>query len=511
MNQQENLLAAVLAEHLRTHAEQPFLISAQSGEQLTFQQLAWCVRWLEEQLISQGIIPGDTVALMLPGGADTALISLTLLLAGFVVTPLNLLNSDDRLSGIIEHCQARAVICSSELSPRWSVLNGKLTTPSAIEVLFYQQDLPLLALSQASKLVQQPALGSKIAGSPRPSGLLMYTSGTTGLPKGILLSPHHILAATQQITLWHQLTADDRLLCALPYYHINGQIIGLLTPFVSGGSLVSAGHFSVSQWWHWAAKFQVSWLNMVPTMVAFLLNSSGQPSLACHIRFTRTASAPLPARHYQQFEQRFAIPIIEGMGMTECASLAFCNPHHAPRAGSVGLPCGIEAKVVNAEGQALAVNDDGEIWLRGRHVAQGYYRDLARSAETFDAQGWVHTGDRGHVDNEGYYHITGRIKELIIKGGENIAPREIEEVIVQHPAINDVAAFAIPDEFYGQNIAVALVWDHHSTPWDEGLFRQWCQLALGAFKMPQRYHLLESIPRLGIGKVQRLQLAALLG
>lgn len=338
------------------------------------------------------------------------------------------------------------------------------------------------------------------------TALLMYTSGTTRTPKGVLLSHANLLAGAGAVAAWHSLTPADRVLSSLPLYHINGQVIGTLAPFLSGGSIVAPHHFSASRWWDIAADNACTWLNMVPTIISYLL-AGDESRRFPDVRFGRSASAPLPPSHHQEFERRFGFPVLEAMGMTECASTVFCNPHGAQRrSGSPGLPCGVEAGVIDATGARLGANQTGEIVLRGPNVMKGYFKSPAQTAEAIDAAGWLRTGDLGFRDEDGFYFITGRLKELIIKGGENIAPREIDEALLRHPAVLEAAAFAVPDAHYGQEIAAGIV-PREGARFDADELRQWCEDQIGRFKTPKFFIRLSDLPKGPSGKIQRLDLA----
>jgi acyl-CoA synthetase (AMP-forming)/AMP-acid ligase II len=346
----------------------------------------------------------------------------------------------------------------------------------------------------------------------------MYTSGTTGQPKGAYLSQTNLLSAAQSVASWHSLGPTDRVQSALPIYHINGQVIATLTPFVSGGSIIAPRKFSTSSWWEIAGRFQPTWLNMVPTIIAYLLNDSTEnPShpaqarglAACPgLRFGRSASAPLPPEHHQAFEARFHIPLIEAMGMTETASVVFCNPMQGQRKiGTPGQVVGVEAKVVDPNGESLADGERGEIWLRGPNVMKGYFRAPEQTRDSFAGE-WMRTGDLGHRDSEGFFYITGRLKELIIKGGENIAPREIDEALLRHPAVLEAAAVGIPDANYGQEILAAIILksSHSASPELEVSLREFCLLELGKYKSPKIYKFVAELPKGPSGKVQRLKI-----
>jgi long-chain acyl-CoA synthetase len=323
-----------------------------------------------------------------------------------------------------------------------------------------------------------------------------------------------MLAAGRAVAASLALGPADRVLSSLPLYHINGQCIATVAPLVSGGSIVMPHRFSVSQWWLLVERHRPTWLNVVPTIIAYLLNGPGlsaEQAEACrNVRFGRSASAPLPPAQHRAFEARFGISVVEAMGLTECASVAFSNPLdiEARRYGSPGLPLCVEARVVDAAGKVLGAGERGEIELRGDNVMLGYYKSPDATAQALRAGGWLATGDLGYRDTDGYYFITGRLKELIIKGGENIAPREIDEALLAHPAVLEAAAVGVPDDAYGQEILACVVVKPDAACSEQEL-RAHCERTLGRYKSPRYLRFVPALPKGPSGKVQRLKLVEL--
>ena len=404
---------------------------------------------------------------------------------------------------------------------------------SDIEILFYaplNKDALLAALPHTKRKFMMVELDPDAAVGPymdtaaitlpeiteNHSALLMYTSGTTGTPKGVLLSHRNLMHAGKSIGEWHSLDQNDVVLSSLPIYHINGQCISTVTPFYTGGGIIAPHHFSVSAWWDLAQKYQATWINMVPTIIAYLINaakSTGKKPTREDlklIRFGRSASAPLPPEQHKEFEALFGITVIEAMGMTESSSMVFCNPHDERRRyGSPGLPCGVEAKVIDPSGLVLGDQTVGEICLRGNNVMSAYYKGEAETQKAFGGDAWLKTGDLGMRDTDGFYFITGRLKELIIKGGENIAPREIDEALLKHPAVLDAAAVGIPDANYGQE-SMACITLKDDVSWSEVEMRDFCIKTLGKFRTPKVIKFVRDLPRGASGKVQRLKLLDLI-
>ena len=500
-------LGEVLLHWSAVQRDKVFLYAPENGVTLTYGQLSKEAQhfstWLEEQKISAH----GHVGLYMHNGRQTSTIFLAAMACGRVITPLNLLAPTDQLAWVLDHSDIEILFYSPEKKQNLFLALEKTKR----SFLLYELD---------PDSEQGPFMQSQ-AGILRPvqatqSALLMYTSGTTGTPKGVLLTHANLLHAARSMASWHSLTEADTVLSSLPIYHINGQVISTITPFVSGGSVVAPHAFSVSSWWNLAIQYQCTWINMVPTIIAYLINAAKSGSTLPSreelksIRFGRSASAPLPPEHHREFEALFGITVIEGMGMTESASMVFCNPHdESRRYGSPGLPCGVEAKVIDADGKLLGNNVVGEICLRGGNVLSAYYKAEAETAKAFDSEGWLKTGDLGMRDDDGFYFITGRLKELIIKGGENIAPREIDEAILKHPAVLDAAAVGIPDVNYGQEIMVCIVLKPGVTCSEEEM-RHFCIKELGKFRTPKSILFMEDLPRGPSGKVQRLKLLDLL-
>ena len=344
---------------------------------------------------------------------------------------------------------------------------------------------------------------------PGDPALLMYTSGTTGQPKGVQLTQAQLSANAHAIAAEHQLTSADRVLGVLPLYHINAFVVTMLTPLATGGSVAMAPRFSAARYWAQATDSRCTWLNVVPTIVSFLLEGAVPPKdQVAGLRFCRSASAALPVDHLLAFEARFGIGIIETMGLTETAAPAFSNPLDPAlrKPGAVGRASGCEARVVDAQ-TLLPLPDGttGEITIRGPQVMRGYYKDSVATKAAFTLDGWLRTGDLGRRDSDGFFFVTGRIKELIIKGGENIAPREIDEALLRHPDVQDAAAVGIPDRHYGQEIMACVVLREGALA-DEAQLLAFCEAQLGRFKTPKVLRLVSDLPRGPSGKVQRLKL-----
>ena len=490
--------------HAAAQPDAAFLLGPETGAVLSYRALRRAARSLGAYLASEGIPPGSVVSFMLPNGVSATSILLGGMYCGYVVSPLNLLAQDSQLAYVLAHSGTRLVFAATDFIDRVQGLCREVRSDARLR----PTDPDRLDLSAAEW--SDPA----IVGPATPA-MLMYTSGTTGEPKGVLLSHWNMVYAGRAVADAQTLTPRDRVLSSLPLYHINGQCIATVAPLVSGGSIVMPHRFSASQWWPLVERYRPTWLNLVPTIIAYLLAGPDltptQADAARGVRFARAASAPLPPAQHRAFEARFGISVMEAMGLTESASIAFANPlePRERRYGSAGRPLGVEARVVARNGGVLGNGEQGEIELRGESVMAGYYKAPELSARTLSRDGWLATGDLGYRDEDGFYFITGRLKELIIKGGENIAPREIDEALLKHPAVLEAAAVGIPDELYGQDILACVVLKEGAQHRTEELreeLRAHCHAQLGRYKTPREFRFVVTLPKGPSGKVQRLKL-----
>lgn len=510
----------VVAQWARQAPDTPYYISAEDGQTLTYGQLDQYCRTIGEQCLALGYKPGDKVSVYMPNCQAAAVILLGVMANGLVANPINLLAQTSQLRHILWHSDTRVVFTTQDHAATLATTIQDVDRPIDVVVVDpAEKGVPEFSaahVSESSGAAPRPNGQMPEGAQLRPASdwpaLLMYTSGTTGVPKGVVLTHDNLISCAVTITQEHRLTSQDRVLGSLPLYHINGLVVTLLTPLIHGGSVVMTSRFSVATFWQDASRYACTWINVVPTIIAYLLhdktgkgdNDTGR------IRFCRSASSALSPEHLKAFEERFGLGIIETMGLTETAAPAFSNPYDTAqrRIGSIGRPSGTQAKIVDAAGDELQNYEHGEIVLTGRNVMREYYKDPERTQEAFTPDGWLKTGDIGYRDDDGFFYIIGRAKELIIKGGENIAPREIDEVVVKHPCVLDAAAVGIPHPDYGQDIAVYLVLRPDAV-FDDADMHRHCLVELGRYKTPSKFVVVDELPRGPSGKVQRLKLAEL--
>ncbi|MCM2287735.1 MAG: AMP-binding protein [Sulfuritalea sp.] len=490
--------------HRRPNAS--YLIAPETGRRMSFGELQAASRRLAAWLRSEGIRPGARVALLMPNGYQTCRLFIGAMYGGYCVTPLNLLAQPSQLSYVLEHSDAEIVFVAPDQVERLQEAAAGLATPPRMAVCEIDAAEFLPAVDVPAAMTESPG--------EEDAALMMYTSGTTGKPKGVVLSQRAVISGGSFVSAAHDLGPADRVMAVLPLYHINAQVVTATSPLIHGGSLVLPNRFSASSFWQTAIAHDCTWINVVPTMIAYLLNGPDLAELgldASAIRFCRSASAPLPPAQHLAFEKKFGIGIIETMGLTETAAPCFSNPLAPERrkVGSPGPAFGNEAKIIDGAGRTLPAGQVGEIMVRGANVMSCYYKDPAETARTLAPDGWLHTGDLGYMDADGFVFVTGRIKELIIKGGENIAPREIDEALLKHPALLEAAAVGIPDDNYGQEILAYVVLKPDRTC-SEAELRKYCEGELGTYKTPRQFRFVQELPKGPSGKVQRLKLLELL-
>jgi len=356
-----------------------------SDQQLTYAELQRQCRRVAALLQAQGVAPGDTVSLVMPNGLGTLQLLLGAMHGGVCVNPVNLLSQPDAMRYVLDHSDCKLVLASADWAP----------TVRAV-----MPHLPVLEVDPDTLVLPAGEVDTPEPDAPS-TALLMYTSGTTGNPKGVMLTQANLAANAQAIAAEHALGPQDRVLGVLPLYHINAFAVTMLAPLASGGSVAMAPKFSAARFWVQAADSGCTWINVVPTIISFLLEGAVPPrEQLARLRFCRSASSALPPEHLRAFEATFGIGVIETMGLTETVAPSFSNPLDPAqrKVGAVGRASGGEARVVDAQLQPVPDGTTGEITIRGPHVMKGYYKNPQATAESFTPDGWLRTGDLGHRD-----------------------------------------------------------------------------------------------------------------
>ena len=477
-----------------------FMIDPESDEVFTYSQIQQSCRAFAGKLISLGIKPGASIAYAMGNGSHAVRTILGTLYGGFLATAVNLVSGSNTISYVLEHSAASIVFTDAASSALISEVMSSSSTQA--KVLLISDDWFAGSDSTGVDRVL-----------PDADGLLMYTSGTTGTPKGVVHTHRSLLAGGYNTSIAHRLGAQDKGFCVLPFYHINAFCVSLMGVLASGGALVVPPRFSVRNFWSLVRKHHCSWFSVVPTQISYLIHeaeTNGHDSEGLEaLRFGRSASAPLATEVQQSFEERFKVPIIETMGLTETAAQILSNPIDGKRKiGSPGLAYGNEVKIGDEKQIEVPRGEEGELLVRGPNVMRLYRDNESATAETITSDGWLRTGDLGRMDDEGYVFVTGRLKELIIKGGENIAPREVDEVLYSHPDVVEAAAFARESSRYGQTVEASVMLCEGSRVSESDLIAL-CRDRIGDFKSPDRVHILPELPKGPSGKIQRIKLADL--
>jgi len=456
-----------------------------------------------------GLGRGDVLAIVLPNGPEMAA-AFVALAAGAATAPLNPAYREDEFDFYLGDLNARAlVVAQGQDGPARQVA--------------HRRGLPVIELigdpggpAGAFHLARLPT------GSPKTTGfataadvaLILHTSGTTSRPKMVRLSQRNVAASACHIARTLALGPNDRCLNVMPLFHIHGLIAAVLASLGAGGAVWCTPGFNALKFFSWLEEATPTWYTAVPTMHQAILaraERNREIILRRPLRFIRSSSASLPPQVMAELEATFGAPVLESYGMTEAAHQMASNPlPPAPRKpGTVGPAAGPEIAIMGEDGRLLAHGETGEVVIRGANVTAGYLENPAANASAF-RDGWFRTGDQGVLDAAGYLSITGRLKEIINRGGEKISPREVDEVLLDHPAVEQAVTFALPHDKLGEEVAAAVVLRQGKQASEREL-REFVAKRLADFKVPRKVLLLPEIPKGATGKLQRIGLAQKLG
>ena len=454
-----------------------------------------------------GIGRNDRVAIVLPNGPEMAAAFIAIA-AGATTAPLNPAYRSEEFDFYLSDLNAKALV----------MLEGMESPALAIA---QAREIPVIRLVPGTAAGDFTLQGK--AGAPAAKGgyaeesdiaLVLHTSGTTSRPKIVPLSQTNITASAYHIANTLSLTPQDVTLNIMPLFHIHGLIAATLSSISAGAAVICTPGFNALKFFSWFAEANPTWYTAVPTMHQAILTRADRNSEIIargRLRFIRSSSSSLPPQVMEAVEKTFGVPVLEAYGMTEAAHQMASNPL-PPRqrfAGSVGIAAGPEVGIMNDEGALLAAGELGEIVIRGRNVTKGYESNPDANAKAF-TNGWFRTGDQGVIDDTGYLRLTGRLKELINRGGEKISPLEVDTVIMDHPAVAQVVTFAVPHDKLGEDIAAAVVL-REGAACDERELRAFVSSRVADFKVPRKIVFLAEIPKGATGKLQRIGLAEKLG
>ncbi|MGQ0650137.1 MAG: acyl--CoA ligase [Gemmatimonadaceae bacterium] len=495
---------------LERGADDDTALSSPAGAPLTYRALRLLVADVAWMLDTRGIGAGDRVAIVLDNGPEMAAAFLTIASAA-TAAPLNPGYRSDEFEFFLTDLRARLLIVAKDKdSPAVEVAN-RLGVPVARLVPQPERGAGTFTLEFAEQ-AQAPAARPRATSDD--IALVLHTSGTTSRPKIVPLSHRNVCASAKNVAESLALTATDRGLVIMPLFHIHGLIAALLAPLSAGGAVCCSTGFNALRFFGWLDAVKPTWYTGVPTMhQAILLRAAGNADVIANhrLRFVRSSSSSMPTTVIHQLESLYGVPVIEAYGMTEAAHQMASNalPPRPRKPGTVGPSAGPEIRVVDTTGTPVDDGVTGEIVIRGPNVMTAYENNPTANADAFYGD-WFRTGDQGVMDADGYVTITGRLKEIINRGGEKISPREVDEILMEHPAVHQCVTFGMPHDMLGEEVAAAVVLKQGAQASDTEL-RDFAKVKLADYKVPRKIVILPEIPVGATGKLQRIGLAKKLG
>jgi acyl-CoA synthetase (AMP-forming)/AMP-acid ligase II len=491
-------------------AESP-AIAAPGARPLTYAGLRSQVEYTIQALNGFNVGRNERVAIVLPNGPEMAVAFLATA-AGATAAPLNPAYRAEEFAFYLSDLRAKALIV--ERGSQSPAVTAAAQLGITVLELQPTPELGAGAFELAGAATNPDVVVTGGFAQPEDIALILHTSGTTSRPKIVPLSQRNITTSTRNVCATLKLAPEDCGLTVMPLFHIHGLVASLLAPLAAGSRVFCTPGFHALKFFGWMSEARPTWYTAVPTMhQAILARAAHNPEViaANPLRFIRSSSSSMPPQVIHQLEATFGAPLIEAYGMTEAAHQMASNPlppgQRVP--GTVGVSAGPEVAIMNDRGKLLPPDHMGEIVIRGENVTQGYENNPNANAEAF-TQGWFRTGDQGMMSADGYITITGRLKEIINRGGEKISPREVDEVLMDHPAIQQVVTFPIPHSKLGEDVATAVVLREGATLTEKDV-REFAARRLADFKVPHTVLFLPEIPKGATGKLQRIGLAAKLG
>ncbi|KAL8795688.1 MAG: hypothetical protein Q9195_001926 [Heterodermia aff. obscurata] len=473
----------------------------------SYKQLGAHALSFQKQIAALGITPQAAVSIALPNSFEFIIAFLAASWQRAIAAPLNPAYKQEEFEFYIDDLKSAIV-----LVPRGSVqLEGPAVRAArrykaAIAEVYWNGEEVVLDIKDTGRLSRRGDQAVEKA-QPNDIALVLHTSGTTGRPKAVPLTHKNLTQTMKNIKMTYKLTPEDRTLLVMPLFHVHGLLAGLLSPLFSGGSVIIPPKFSASDFWDNFITHKANWYTAVPTIHQILLKSP-PPSQIPKIRFIRSCSSPLSPKTFHELESAFNAPVLEAYAMTEGAHQMTSNPLPPAKRfpGSVGIGQGVEVKILDQEGTEVPQGSAAEICIRGENVTSGYLNNPEANKSSFTNEGFFRTGDQGKQDKDGYVIITGRIKELINKGGEKISPVELDNVVAQNQAVAEAVSFAIDDEIYGQEVGLAVVLKDGNSI-SEADLRSYVASKVAKFKVPKKIFFTDVMPKTATGKVQRRMVA----
>ena len=489
-----------LANILDNHPTGKSSVLLPGGPTISYGELRDEVERVSE-ILATVISPRQAVSIVLPNGLEFLVAFLAVARAGGIAAPLNSAYTLDEFKFFIEDADSQlAILPEGDHSGREAA--EQLGIPT-LDASLDSSGKVQLSRNGAELTERRDVLGP----SPDDVALFLHTSGTTSRPKGVPLTHANLLASLNNIGDTYSLSPDDVAMVVMPLFHVHGLIGVALSTLSTGGSIVVPPRFSASRFWHEQSATGATWYSAVPTIHQILLMRADEDNAPSEsFRFIRSCSAALAPSVFNDLEARFGAPVLEAYGMTEASHQMASNPlppgDRSP--GTVGTGTGVEIAIMDDFGGLVTSGQTGEVVIKGPNVTNGYHNNPTANEDAF-TNGWFRTGDQGLLDTGGVLTLTGRIKELINRGGEKISPLEVDAVLLQHPCVAEAVCFGVSDVKYGEAVQAAVVLSNSVSEDD---IRSFCGGHLADFKVPDRVYLVESLPRTATGKIQRRNVAA---
>jgi acyl-CoA synthetase (AMP-forming)/AMP-acid ligase II len=476
-------------------ADQTAIVLPEQNLRISYGALRKQVTAVAEALAARGIRRGDRVGMALPNGLPTIVAFLAASEAG-TAAPLNPGYKEDEFRFYLEDTSARVL-----LLPPTGADDARRAAGSTVPVLVVDMD------AEGTVTVDgQAGGGSYDAPNTDDVALILHTSGSTGRPKRVPLKHKNLAISAHNVAQSYALTSDDVSMCVMPLFHVHGLVASTLATLATGGTVIVPGKFNPLSFWPVVRDHRATWYSAVPTMHQLLLaraKTGSRPPGAENLRFIRSCSASLPPQVMHDLEAAFGAPVLEAYGMTEAAHQMASNPlpPSSRKPGSVGPGTNVGISIRDENGNVLPTGQPGEICIHGPNVITGYENNPDANATSFFGD-WFRTGDQGVLDEQGYLSLTGRLKEMINRGGEKIAPREIDEVLLTHPGVAEAVCFGAPHPTWGEEVAAAVVLREGAKATESEILAH-CRSRLADFKRPKQIFITEAIPRTATGKIQR--------
>jgi acyl-CoA synthetase (AMP-forming)/AMP-acid ligase II len=473
------------------------VIIPETSTSVSYDSLRGQIMRMAEELAAMGIRRNDRVANVLPNGLPTIVAFLAGAVAG-TAAPLNPAYRFDEFRFYLEDTAAKVLLAPEEGADEARRAAADLNIPVYSVQMDDQGNVSIVGAPKGVK-VDLPG--------PDDIALILHTSGSTGRPKRVPLKQRNIAVSCKNISETYQLKNNDVSLCVMPLFHIHGLVASTLSTFSTGGVVIVPSKFNPMSFWRTVRDHGATWYSCVPTIHQLsVARLNEKPEGLDKLRFVRSCSSALSPVLKEKLENLLQVPVLEAYGMTE-ASHQMCSnplPPRESKAASVGPGTGVKVGIMDDDGNLLSSGTLGEVVIQGPNVIDGYENNPEANAKSF-TNGWFRTGDQGMIDGDGYLHLTARIKELINRGGEKIAPLEIDEVMLTHPSVAEAVAFGMPHPTWGEEVAIAVVLKE---PQPEATLMEHCKKHLADFKVPKKILIVDKIPRTATGKIQRRAVAA---